>query len=97
MEVNNQLNPNQHGFRATRSCLSQLLEHQDRILSILEEGYNVDSIYLDFSKAFDKVDPGILCHKLRDMGITGKLGVLLHDFLSDREQVILANGVKSKC
>ena len=30
------------------------------------------------------------------MGITGKLGVLLHDFLSDREQVILANGVKSE-
>ena len=95
LEANKKLNPNQHGFRARRSCLSQLLEHHDRILSILEEGNNVDSIYLDFSKAFDKVDPGILCHKLRELGISGKLGILLHDFLSDREQVILANGVKS--
>jgi hypothetical protein len=34
-----------------------MLEHQDRMLSILEEGNNADSVYLDFSKAFDKVDP----------------------------------------
>ena len=56
----------------------------------------MDSIYLDFAKAFDKVDLGILCHKLRNMGIGGKLGILLHDFLTNRKQVILANGVKSK-
>ena len=96
LEVNMKFNPNQHGFRARRSCLSQLLEHQDRLLSILEEGHNADSIYLDFSKAFDKVDIGLLCHKLRDMGISGNLGVLLHNFLSNRKQVILANGVQSK-
>ena len=59
LEVHNKLNPNQHGFRSQRSCLSQLLEYHDEILSNLEEGNNVDSIYLDFSKAFDKVDIGI--------------------------------------
>ena len=56
---------------------------------------NVDSIYLDFSKAFDKVDIGLLCHKLRDMGISGKLGIFLNNFLSNRKQYILANGSKS--
>ena len=95
LEVNSKLNPNQHGFRSRRSCLSQLLEHQDRVLSILEEGHNVDSIYLDFSKAFDKVDTGILCHKLRRMGISGKLGILIHNFLTNRKQTVLANGIKS--
>ena len=35
----------------------------------------VDMIYLDFSKAFDKVDHGILLHKLKDLGITGRLVV----------------------
>ena len=41
-------------------------------------------IYLDFSKAFDKVDPGILLHKLKDMGITGNLGIWFFQFLTDK-------------
>ena len=53
---NNLLNDNQHGFRSGRSCLSELLEHYDTLLSYLEEGFNVDVIYLDFAKAFDKLD-----------------------------------------
>ena len=35
------------------------------ILKGLEEGSNVDSVYLDFSKAFDKVDKGILARKMK--------------------------------
>ena len=88
-------NPSQHGFRHRRSCLSQLLEYYDKVLGFLEDGANVDSIYLDFSKAFDKVDIGKLSHKLRDLGIGGKLGVLINDFLSNRKQFIIANGAKS--
>lgn len=53
------LNMNQHGFRTGRSCLSQLLTHFDKILDALENDSNVDVIYLDFSKAFDKVDFGV--------------------------------------
>ena len=30
------------------------------------------------------------------MGISGKLGTLIHNFLSGRKQVVLANGTKSK-
>ena len=30
-------------------------------------------IYLDFAKAFDKLDHGVLLHKLKSMGITGEL------------------------
>ena len=95
LEFYQKLNPSQHGFRNQRSCLSQLLEHHDKILGYLEDENNVDSIYLDFSKAFDKVDIGILCHKLRAMGVAGKLGVWLHNFLSNRKQFIIANGHKS--
>ena len=56
----------------------------------------MDSIYLDFAKAFDKVDKGILCHKLKSIGISGKLGLFLYNFLSDRKQTVLANGKKSE-
>ena len=97
LEVNAMLNLDQHGFRHKRSCLSQLLEHHDRVLKYLEDGSNVDCIYLDFAKAFDKVDIGILSHKIKKMGFSGSLGIFLHNFLSNREQSILANGVKSRC
>ena len=45
---------------------------------------SVDMAYLDFSKAFDKVDHGILLHKLRAVGITGNIGIWLFHFLNDR-------------
>ena len=72
------------------------LEHQEEILRILETGENVDSIYLDFLKAFDKVDIGILLNKVKSMGITGKLGRWIHAFLTERKQVVLVNGRKSQ-
>ena len=56
----------------------------------------MDVIYLDFAKAFDKVDHGMICHKLRGLGIGGKLGEWLHDFLKDRSQAVAANGALSK-
>ena len=52
MEENDLFNSTQHGFRMGRSCLSQLISHYDKVLSLLEEGLNVDVIYFDFSKAF---------------------------------------------
>ena len=69
------LNSTQHGFRSGRSCLSALLSVSDDIMHMLEDGGSVDMVYLDFSKAFDKVDHGILLHKLKALGITGHLGI----------------------
>ena len=54
---------------------SQLLNHVEEAIRNWEQGKATDTIYLDFAKAFDKVDHDILCHKLRALGITGKLGV----------------------
>ena len=66
-------NRGQHGFRTGRSCLSQLLEHQQRVLRALSNGSCVDVVYLDFAKAFDKADFGILVGKLKGLGIGGSL------------------------
>ena len=41
------------------------------------------------------LDIGILFHKLRDIGLTGNLVIFLHNFLSNREQHIISNGIKS--
>ena len=96
LEVTNKLDPRQHGTRSGRSTLSQLLEHQDQILKALEAGDNIDCIYLDFAKAYDKVDHGILLKKMKMLGITGSLGRWILNFLSGRGQQTMVKGRKSE-
>ena len=96
MDNNNLFNPNQHGFRSGRSCLSQLLEQYDLVLNLLDSESNVDVVYLDFSKAFDKVDHKIVLNKLKQLGVTGKLYCWIESFLTERYQTVVVNGVKSK-
>ena len=78
-----------------KSTLTQLLAHLDDILSGLCENKDTDSIYLDYAKAFDKVDHGLLIDKLVRYGFHTKLIKWIHSFLSDRKQVVLVNGVRS--
>ena len=76
------LNPAQHGFRGGRSCLSALLNVFDDIMRLMSGGNTVDMVYLDSAKVFDKVDHGVLLHKIKTLGITGKLGIWLYHFLT---------------
>jgi hypothetical protein len=64
LSQNQLLNPTQHGFMAKRSRLTQLIEYYTKILDLLEEHGTVDAVYLDFAKAFDKCDHGVILHKL---------------------------------
>ena len=84
----------QHGSRSMRSTLTQLLSHWDSVLEGLETGEGVDAVYLDFSKAFDKVETGVLLHKLRDGKVLGKLGCWLAAFLdsANRLQAVVVEG-----
>ena len=95
LEENRLLNPSQHGFRAGRSCLSQLLSHFETITKILEDGDNVDVIYLDFAKAFDKVDFLVTLKKIKHLGITGNIGKWIYSFLTGRSQTVIVNGTES--
>ena len=94
-EKNNVLNNTQHGFRKGRSCLSQLIEHFEKIIDYLDQGYNIDVVYLDFCKAFDKLDFNVLLTKLKNYGVGGKLGRWLYSFLIGREQYVMVNGFVS--
>ena len=95
LDQNNLMNENQHGFRPGRSCLTQLLSHHDNIISLLEQGNNVDVVYLDFAKAFDKVDHRIVLAKAFNFGIRGKLLSWIKEFLSNRTQSVIVNGTLS--
>ena len=91
LEDNKLLANAQHGFRRGRSCISQLLKHSEMILKALEAKVNIDSVYLDFQKAFDKADLGLIGKRCKEKGITGKLGMWIQDFLYDRVQYVITN------
>ena len=56
----------------------------------------MDVIYLDFAKAFDKVDIGITLRKLQRMGIGGNLGRWLFSFLNGCTQTVVVDGSRSQ-
>ena len=74
IEESSYLPEGQHGSRAKRSTLTQLIAFSDKVLEGLESGPGVDSVYLDFSKAYDKAETGVLLHKLKEAKVFGKIG-----------------------
>ena len=86
----------QYGFVAGRSTTLQLLHYLDKITEIIAAGGVVDSIYLDFSKAFDTVPHRRLLGKLDAVGVRGELLAWIKDFLSERTQFVTVNGESSE-
>ncbi|VDM04669.1 unnamed protein product [Schistocephalus solidus] len=86
LEENNLPSSYQHGFRSGQSCLTNLLSSMECWTKSLEMGLSVDAVYIDFSKALDKVPQRRLIFKLRQMGVTGNLLKWLADFLTGRRK-----------
>lgn len=86
----------QHGFRSGKSCLTNLLEFFEYVTSEVDQGEDVDVIYLDFSKAFDKVPHQRLLHKLKQHGISGFVLKWVEQWLKNRKQRVTLNGFKSE-
>ena len=63
LEQNGLIRDSQHGFRAGRSCLTNLLYFMEIVTKQVDKGIPVDVVYLDFSKAFDKVPHNHLIKK----------------------------------
>ena len=96
LETNKLISSNQHGFRKGYSCLSELLIHYDEILcNMNHDNADTDLIYLDFAKAFDKVDHDLLLKKLSRYGIKDQLHTWLTSFLKGRSQTVVVEGFRS--
>ena len=95
-ESNNILSEKQHGFRSGHSCLTQLIAHFDDVADGLRHDQDTDSIYLDYAKAFDKVDHALLIKKMKIYGVHQKLIRWIEDFLTNRNQRVTVGGVHSK-
>ena len=67
----------------------------DKISEALDQGELVIGIFLDFSKAFDTVDHGIILKKLELYGVQDIALKWFDSYLSNRLQYVTYNNVKS--
>jgi hypothetical protein len=91
----NILNEAQHGFRAGRSCETQLIITSNDLAKSIDDREQVDAIVLDFSKAFDRVPHQRLLHKLHHYGIRESLLQWIDNFLTQRHQRVVIDGQAS--
>lgn len=87
--------PSQHGFMSGRSVVSNLFVYTEFLLQQMDNQQQVDSIYTDFSKAFDKIDHFIMLNKLEDIGVCDSLLAWFESYLFDRSQFVKIGRVKS--
>jgi hypothetical protein len=89
------LTKGQHGFVSNKSTGTNLSEFVNQVSECLDSRIQVDAVYTDFSKAFDRVDYGILLRKLRGAGIVGKVWDWISSYLDSRVQVVSVGGFDS--
>ena len=82
--VNNLISKNQSGFRPGDSCINQLLSITHEIYQSLDDNLKVKAVFLDISKAFDKVWHKRPLFKLKQNGISDIFNIIT-DFLSFRK------------
>ena len=92
MEGYGLISPAQHGFRNRRSCVSNLLLAREIWTRSLDCCRHLDVVFVDFSKAFDKVPHQRLLRKLEAYGVHGRLLSWICDFLTDRQVQVQVNG-----
>ena len=95
LQSNGLLSKNQSGFRPGDSTINQLLAITQDIFNSFENNCETRAVFLDISKAFDKVWHKGLIFKLASNGIEGNILNLLKNFLSDRYQRTVLNGTTS--
>lgn len=85
----------QSGFLPGNSTVSQLIELYHNFCEAVSNGKEVRVIFLDISKAFDRVWHKGLLYKLRKFGITDSLLTWFKEYLTNRRQRVVINGQTS--
>ena len=73
----------QDGFVSGRSCVTSLLRSTHAFAKALDERKQVDTVFLDYSKAFDSVSFNCLLKELFDVGVRGNLLSWFRSYLRD--------------
>ena len=96
LDDHNLIRHSQHGFSKGKSCLTNLLSFYRKVFETVDKGDSYDIVFLDFSKAFDRVPHRKLLSKIKAHGIGGKVLDWIEGWLSNREQRVQINGKKSE-
>ena len=94
--INPHIHKSQHGFLPGKSCTTQLLSTFDDIGMKLNRGEEIDILYTDMSKAFDRVDHNLLLAKLNHIGLPPSLLRWLSSYILNRQQQVTVLGATSK-
>lgn len=94
-QVKSLISIHQHGFISKRSTISNLAVFSQYICESLDNNVQVDVIYTDFTKAFDRIDHDLLLHKLQSTGFTPKLVSLFCSYLQNRKHFVSYIGYTS--
>ena len=86
-----------HGSHPCRSTFSQFMLQYYSVLRILENRGNVDVLYLNFAKTFDKINLRCLVKKLRKLGVSGVLLRWIASFNLGRRQTVNVGSKMSCC
>ena len=86
----------QHGFSKRKSCLTNPLSFYRKVFETIDKGDEYDIVYLDFSKAFDRVPDRRLYSKVKPHGIGGKIFEGIKEGLISRKQRVQINWKKSE-
>ena len=86
MDEHETLTDCQHGFRARRSCETQLLTLAHELIQGLDKKYQHDLIISGFSKAFGRVPHERLLKKLEQYGIRDNVHRWIRSFLTHRKE-----------
>ena len=78
----------QHGFRKKKSTVTNLSEFVTYALKGINAGSQIDVLYTDFAKAFDRVNHNILITKLHSYNIPKNLIAWIQSYLSNRRQFV---------
>lgn len=94
--VKTQIIPEQHGFFRGRSIETNLINFVEYLQSEMDQRVQVDVVYADFSKAFDKINIELLILRLEELGVCGVLLRWFQSYLSNRSQYVSVESYKSK-
>ena len=97
LQENKFLTDNQSGFRSGDSYISQLIAITHGIYQAFDGNPSLETrgVFLDISKAFDKVWHDGLLYKLKCLGVDGGFYGILKNYLQNRQQKIVRNGQSS--